>query len=101
MNLRSVDHQTVRGMKLAKAKTREGLTLEIEYLLGKGNINSRGQTDKSHNSPEQYSKHEEDSRGRVHLASWDAAGWEYSVIDFAIILLIFLSMGQTHRTDGL
>lgn len=42
--------------EISKAKTQEGLTLEMEIgiFVGKGNINSRSQTDKSDNSAEQY-----------------------------------------------
>lgn len=46
-----------------KAKTQEGLTLEIEtgVFVGKSNINKLGQTDKSDKSAEQYPQYEEDS----------------------------------------
>lgn len=57
-----VHHLTV-GDEGGKAKTQEGLTLEIELELfvGKDNINSWSQTDKSDNSTKQDPQHEQDS----------------------------------------
>lgn len=72
---RSLDSE---GAQSGKAKTQEEPTLEIDIgvFVGKGNINSWSQADKSHKSVKEYPQHEEDSWGWGDLARPKLAGMQ-------------------------